>query len=71
MLKTAVRSDGTLPLGDAAARLGFVPGALVDVIVTSAGTLILRIDDEPVIDVPFKFVTGWATRKAIQARETS
>ena len=54
MLRTAVRADGCLPLGEAASRLGFVPGALVDVIVTSAGTLILAINTDPPIEVPFR-----------------
>lgn len=51
MLRTAVRADGTIPLGDAAHRLGFTPGTLVDVIVTSAGTLILAVNDTVTVDL--------------------
>lgn len=47
VILTAVRADGTVPLGEDAARLGFRPGALVQVIVTRAGSLILALDDEP------------------------
>jgi hypothetical protein len=51
MHRTAVRADGCLPLGDAAQRLGFRPGTLVNVIVTSAGSLLLAIDDTPVLEL--------------------
>lgn len=54
MFRTAVRSDGALVLGDDARRLGFEPGALVDVIVTRAGSLILALNDETAIEAPYK-----------------
>lgn len=44
-----VRPDGSLVLGPDAARLGYQPGTAVRVIPTRAGTLILAIDDSPVI----------------------
>lgn len=69
--RTAVRADGCLPLGDAARHLGFAPGALVDVIVTASGSLILRIDDTPALDVPFKPLTGGAARKALRDRRSA
>jgi hypothetical protein len=66
--RTAVRSDGCIPLGDAAARLGFRPGVLVDVIVTRAGSLILAInEDVPTYDATWKPLVGTAARKALAA----
>lgn len=58
MKRTAVRSDGCVSLGEDAARLGFVPGALVDVIVTRAGSLILALSDELPVEVPFRRLDG-------------
>lgn len=68
MYRTAIRSDGCLPLGEAAQSLGYVPGTPVDVIVTSAGSLIVRIDDSPVLDVAFKPLTGRAASQALRER---
>lgn len=59
MIKAHVRPDGSLPLGEAAERIGFRPGTVVEVIVTRAGSLILAIDDSPPpVDVPFKPLPG-------------
>lgn len=67
--RTAMRSDGCLPLGDAAARLGFRPGALVDVIVTCTGSLILALNtDAPTYDAAFLRLSGKPGRKAIEGR---
>lgn len=71
MFLTAVRADGCVSLGEEAARLGFVPGAPVDVIVTKAGTLILRIDDTPELDVAFTPLVGGAAQKAIRDRRSA
>ncbi len=71
MHRTAVRADGTLPLGPDAARLGFVPGALVDVIVTSAGSLILALSDEPAVDVPYRRLTPAMERRMIGRGRTA
>lgn len=46
MFRTYIRPDGTLPIGEAARCLGFAPGAVVDVIVTRAGSLILALADD-------------------------
>jgi hypothetical protein len=66
-----IDAAGALALGDAARRLGFAPGAAVRVICTSAGSLILALDDAPVLDVTWKPLTGGAASLALrQARET-
>lgn len=53
--KVAVDPEGRLPLGDAAHRAGFAPGQLVEIVVTSAGSLILARDDAPeILTVPFR-----------------
>lgn len=49
MHTATVDEAGRLDLGDVARQLGYRPGALVQVIRTSAGTLILAIDDTPVL----------------------
>jgi hypothetical protein len=65
-----VDAAGALALGDAARRLGFAPGAVVRVIATSAGSLILALDDAPVLDVTWKPLTGGAAQAALRrARE--
>lgn len=71
MHRTAVRADGTLPLGDDARRLGFAPGALVDVIVTSAGSLILAINQDAPLEVPFRRLTAPMERRMIGRRRMS
>lgn len=72
MHRTAILSNGTLPLGDDAWHLGFRPGALVDVIRTSANTLILRISDEHPVEVPFRRLDGEPERPALRgARRAS
>lgn len=69
--RTAVRADGTLPLGDVAQRLGYAPGTPVDVIVTSAGSLLIAIDDTPALDVPYSvsLATVAAHQKALREQE--
>lgn len=42
-----VDRDGRLDLGDVARQLGYRPGVLVQVIRTSADTLILAVHDDP------------------------
>jgi hypothetical protein len=60
-----VRSDGTIQLGEAAQRAGFRPGVLVEIILTSSGSLILALDDSPPpIDVSFKPLVGGAAQLA-------
>lgn len=64
--KSTIRSDGSLILGgEARLRAGFQPGAVVEVIITSAGSLILAIDQSPPpVDVSFKPLLGGAAQLA-------
>ena len=51
--------SGALMLGSDAERLGFRPGAVVQIIVTSAGSLILALDQSPpALDVAFRALPG-------------
>jgi len=50
--KSAVRSDGCLPLGEAAWRAGFTPGTLVSISRLITGNLLIVIDDEQPLDLP-------------------
>lgn len=57
--RTTVQSQGTINLGPSAWAAGFEPGAVVEVIVTRAGSLIVAIDTSPPpMDVSFKPLTG-------------
>lgn len=65
MRRTVVDPDGRLALGDLAERLGFVPGALVEIIVTSAGSLLVCLDrSPPALDVDFRPLVGGAAQLA-------
>jgi hypothetical protein len=60
-----VSPSGTLHLGSRAEALGFRPGTLVEVIATSAGSLILAINDSPPsFDVKFRPLEGGAAQLA-------
>lgn len=54
MRREIVQPNGTLVLGVEARRLGFLPGAVVDVVVLSTGSLLVRLDDSPPLDVPYR-----------------
>lgn len=55
MRRAVIDDDGVLDLGDDARSAGYQPGTVVDIVVASSGTLLVRIsDDVPVIDVPFR-----------------
>lgn len=65
MRRTIVGPDGTLALGDAAERLGFVAGAPVEIIVTSAGSLLVCLDrDSMAYDAAWKQLVGGAAQLA-------
>jgi hypothetical protein len=66
MHKTTVRSDGSVILGgEARLKAGFQPGAVVEVILTRAGSLIVALDDSPPpFDVPFTPLEGGAAQLA-------
>lgn len=49
MRRATIDATGRLDLGDAARCIGFAPGAVVDVIVTRAGSLILALSDDAVV----------------------
>lgn len=52
MHTTFIRGDSTLSLGDAASDLGFRPGVVVDIVVLSSGSLLVRLSDTPALDLP-------------------
>ena len=60
MRREIVQPNGTLVLGAEARRHGYVPGAVVDVVVLSSGSLLVRLDDSAPLDVPY--------RRGLQAR---
>jgi hypothetical protein len=70
MHRTAVNSQGCVPLGDAAFSLGFTPGAMVNVVKLSTGNLMLILDDgyDAIDMVPKAFPSkvGRVGRKALQ-----
>lgn len=51
MISSYIRPSGLLALGPEAASRGFVPGAVVSVVVLSTGSLLVRLSDEPVLDL--------------------
>lgn len=67
MRTEVVRADGTIQLGEHARLAGYRPGAAVQVLVTSAGSVILSLDDTPALDVPYSSLRGGAVRKALVA----
>lgn len=66
MRRTAIAADGSLQLGEAARCIGFAPGAVVDVIVTRSGSLILALaDDAQVLDLPAVRLPAGQERRAL------
>lgn len=64
MIVATVRDGGWLQLGERAEHLGFKPGAAVQIIVSSSGSLILALDDSPPLEVPFRALEGGAAQAA-------
>ena len=63
--KTTVLPSGLVDLGDRARELGFVRGAVIEVIPTSAGSLLVVLDhSEPVYDASWKPLEGGAAQLA-------
>lgn len=52
MRRTVITSQGAVQLGEEAQAAGYGPGAVVDVVRLSSGSLLVRLTDEPVIDLP-------------------
>lgn len=52
MRRTVIDASGLLDLGDQAHAAGYRPGAVVDVVRLSTGSLLVTLTDEPVIDLP-------------------
>lgn len=70
--RASVNERGQVQLGDAAARAGFAPGVMVDVILTCSGSLIIAIDQSPPpMDATFRPLTGraGAALAQLQSRE--
>lgn len=65
MRRAIIGPDGTLALGDQAARLGFVPGAVVEISMTCIGSLFIMLDDQPVaVDASSRPLIGGAAQLA-------
>jgi len=63
--KTHVLPSGLVDLGDRARELGFVRGAVIEVIPTSAGSLLVVLDPSPpTVDVHWKPLYGGAAQLA-------
>ena len=68
MRRAVIDPTGRLDLGEQAQRAGYRPGQLVEVLVTSAGSLIVSLAaDDAAIDVPCRPVLT-VTRTAITSR---
>lgn len=52
MRRTVITSQGAVQLGEEAQAAGYGPGAVVDVVRLSTGSLLVTLTDEPVIDLP-------------------
>lgn len=63
--------DGRVSLPSDLEALGYRPGVVVRVSVLSTGSLLVVIDDTPVLDLPFRPLTGRAAAKALTSRRTS
>jgi hypothetical protein len=65
MLTTTVRPDGSIALGESAEAVGFAPGRVVNVIMSSSGALIIALDESPpALDVDFRPLVGGAAQLA-------
>lgn len=69
MIRAIVRPDGSILLGPDAQRLGFVSGAVVAISRTSAGSLLVVLDDTHPLDVPFRPLVGGAAQLALRRRQ--
>ncbi len=65
MRRAHIDADGRLDLGDQARRAGYQPGAVVDVLLTRAGQLIITVTDEPVLDLDVSRLPKGPARRAI------
>jgi hypothetical protein len=66
--RTVIDASGLLDLGDQAHAAGYGPGAVVDVVRLSTGSLLVTLSDEPVIDLPpVKPVTAGRRHRALAA----
>jgi hypothetical protein len=51
MILTSVLAHGRIALGPDAAAVGFVEGAIITVVVLSTGSVLIRLDDQPAVEV--------------------
>lgn len=71
MRRAHIDADGRLDLGDQARRAGYQPGAVVDVILTRAGSIILALaDDHDTIDIASRRLPAGMARRAITGGPT-
>ncbi len=66
MRRTVISPEWAAQLGHDAQHAGYVPGAVVDVILTRAGSIILALaDDHDAIDVASRCLPAGTARRAI------
>lgn len=65
MILTSVLAHGRIALGPEAAAVGFAEGAVVTVVVLSTGSVLLRLDDRPAIEIPYR--RGLSARGLLRA----
>jgi hypothetical protein len=68
MILTTVLPYGRVALGPEAADVGFVEGALIQIVVLSTGSVLLCLDDTPPLEVPYRRGLGVRERKQLAAR---
>lgn len=64
MRKAIIGDGGRLDLGGEAAVAGYRAGTTVQIVVLSTGSLLVTMDDEQPMDVPFKPLVGGAAQLA-------
>jgi hypothetical protein len=68
VIRTHVLPSGLVDLGERARELGFTRGAVIEVIPTSAGSLLVVLDHSPpTYDATWKALVGGAAQLAARA----
>lgn len=68
MHKAVIGDGGRLDLGGEANLAGYRVGTPVQIVVLSTGSLLIIVDDEVPLDLPFKPLVGGAAQLAARSR---
>lgn len=68
MILTTVLPYGRVALGPDAEDVGFVEGALIQIVVLSTGSVLIRLDDTPPLEVPYRRQLGVRELKRLADR---